>query len=62
LLVASGLITGEALMGVLVALLAGAGVALPFMTGLAFAPILALIAFGAVIVYLYRMPLSAGQS
>jgi putative OPT family oligopeptide transporter len=61
LLVASGLITGEALMGVLVALLAGAGVALPFFTGLSFAPILALLGLGAVIVYQYRTPLTAGN-
>ena len=60
LLVASGLITGEALMGVLVALLAGAGIALPLMTGFGFAPILALLGLGAVIVYQYRTPLSAG--
>jgi putative OPT family oligopeptide transporter len=61
LLVASGLITGEALMGVLVALLAGAGVAVPLMAGFSFAPILALLTLGAVIVYLYRMPLAAGK-
>ena len=60
LLVASGLITGEALMGVLVALLAGAGIALPLMTGFGFAPSLALLGLGAVIVYQYRTPLSAG--
>ena len=62
LLVASGLITGEALMGVLVALLAGAGVALPLMAGFGFAPMLALLGFGAVIVYLYRTPMAAGKS
>jgi len=61
LLVASGLITGEALMGVLVALLAGAGVALPLMAGFGFAPVLALLGLGAVIVYQYRTPLSAGD-
>jgi putative OPT family oligopeptide transporter len=60
LLVASGLITGEALMGVLVALLAGAGIALPLMTGFGFAPTLALLGLGAVIIYQYRTPLSAG--
>ena len=60
-LVGSGLITGEALMGVLVALLAGAGVGLPFMSGFAFAPILALLGLAAVIVYQYRVPLSAGK-
>jgi len=59
LLAASGLITGEALTGVMVALLAGAGVALPFMTGFAFAPILALLGLGAVIFYQYRAPFSA---
>lgn len=61
LLVASGLITGEALMGVLIALLAGAGVALPLMTGFGLAPILALLGFGAVIVYQYRTPLTASK-
>jgi len=61
LLVASGLITGEALMGVLVALLAGAGAALPFMTGFGLAPALALIGLGAVIMYQYRAPFSAGR-
>ncbi len=62
LLVASGLITGEALMGVLVALLAGAGVALPLMTGFGFAPALALLGLGAVIVYQYRTPLSSSKA
>jgi putative OPT family oligopeptide transporter len=61
LLVASGLITGEALMGVLVALLAGAGVALPFMAGFGLAPTLALASLAAVIVYQYRSPLAAGN-
>ena len=61
LLAASGLITGEALMGVLVALLAGAGLALPFMTGFGPAPILALLGLIAVIVYQYRVPLTAGE-
>jgi len=60
LLVASGLITGEALMGVFVALLAGIGVSLPFMTGFGFAPALALLGLAAVIVYQYRTPFSAG--
>ena len=62
LLVASGLITGEALMGVLVALLAGAGVALPLMTGIGVAPVLGLLGLGAVIVYQYRTPLAAGKN
>ena len=61
LLVASGLITGEALMGVLVALLAGAGVALPLLTGFGLAPALALLGLAAVIYYQYRMPLKAGD-
>jgi putative OPT family oligopeptide transporter len=61
LLVASGLITGEALMGVVVALLAGAGFALPLLTGFGFAPILGLLGLGAVIVYQYKTPLSAGK-
>jgi putative OPT family oligopeptide transporter len=60
LLVASGLITGEALMGVLVALLAAAGVALPLMTGFGFAPILGLAGLAAVIVYQFRTPFKAG--
>ena len=59
LLVASGLITGEALMGVLVALLAGAGVALPLMTGFAPAALLGLLGLAAVIVYQYRAPLNS---
>lgn len=62
LLLASGLITGEALMGVLVALLAGAGVALPFMTGFSLAPVLALLGLAAVIVYQYRTPLTDNDS
>lgn len=62
LLVASGLITGEALMGVMVALLAGAGIALPLMTGFGFAPVLALLGLGAVIIYQYRTPMASGNS
>jgi putative OPT family oligopeptide transporter len=62
LLIASGLITGEALMGVIVALLAGAGVALPFMTGFGLAPALGLLGLAAVIFYQYKMPFSAGSS
>jgi hypothetical protein len=46
-------------MGVLVALLAGAGMALPFKTGFGPAPILALLGLAAVIVYQYRTPLEA---
>ena len=61
LLVASGLITGEALMGVLVALLAAAGIALPFMTGFGLAPTLGLLGLGAVIFYQYRSPLAVGN-
>jgi len=61
LLVASGLITGEALMGVLVALLAGAGVALPFIGGFGFAPTLALLGLAAVIFYQYRTPFTTGN-
>jgi len=56
MLVASGLITGEALLGVLIALLAGAGVALPFFAGLNLAPMLALAVLAAVILCLYRVP------
>jgi putative OPT family oligopeptide transporter len=62
LLVASGLITGEALMGVMVALLAGAGIALPLLTGFGLAPVLGLLGLGAVIIYQYRTPLTAGSS
>jgi len=61
LLVASGLITGEALMGVLVALLAGAGVALPFIGGFGLAPTLALLGLAAVIFYQYRTPFTTGN-
>ncbi len=61
LLVASGLITGEALTGVLVALLAATGIALPLMTGFSFAPTLALLGLGAVIIYQYRTPMTAGK-
>ena len=61
LLVASGLITGEALMGVLVALLAGAGIALPFIGGFGFAPTLALLGLAAVIFYQYRTPFTTGN-
>ena len=59
LLVASGLITGEALMGVLVALLAASGIALPFMTGFGLAPALALLGLAAVIYYTYRTPMTS---
>ncbi len=59
LLVASGLITGEALMGVLIALLAGAGVVVPLMAGFGLAPGLALVGLGVVIIYQYRTPLTA---
>jgi len=61
LLLASGLITGEALMGVLVALLAGAGIALPLLTGFSLAPVLALLGLAGVIAYQYRVPLRSGQ-
>ncbi len=59
LLVASGLITGEALMGVLVALLAASGIALPFMTGFGLAPALGLLGLAAVIYYTYRTPMTS---
>ena len=59
LLVASGLITGEALMGVLVALLAAGGIALPFMTGFGLAPALGLLGLAAVIYYTYRTPMTS---
>lgn len=57
-LIASGLITGAALTGVLVALLAGAGIAVPFVAGFRLAPILALLGLVAIIVYLHRTPLT----
>lgn len=62
LLVASGLITGEALMGVLISVaavvLANQGSGLPSAIGIA--PILGLLALGFVIVYQYRRTMSAG--
>ena len=61
LLVASGLITGEALMGVLVALLAASGIALPFMTGFGLAPALGLLGLAAVIYYTYRTPMTSSD-
>ena len=61
LLVASGLITGEALMGVLVALLAAGGIALPFMTGFGLAPALGLLGLAAVIYYTYRTPMTSSD-
>ncbi len=62
LLVASGLITGEALMGVLVALLAGAGIALPLMTGFGLAPTFGLLGLAGVIAYQYRTPLASNKT
>ena len=61
LLIASGLITGEALMGVIVALMAGAGIAIPFMTNFSLAPLLSLLGLTAVIVYQYQSPLASGS-
>jgi uncharacterized oligopeptide transporter (OPT) family protein len=62
LLVASGLITGEALMGVLISvaavILANQGSGLPAAIGIA--PILGLIGLAFVIVYQYRRTMSAG--
>ena len=52
-------IVGEALMGVLVALLAAGGIALPFMTGFSLAPMLALLGLAAVIYYQYRTPMTS---
>ena len=46
-------------MGVLIALLAGAGVVVPLMAGFGLAPGLALVGLGAVIIYQYRTPLTA---
>jgi putative OPT family oligopeptide transporter len=54
LLLASGLITGEALMGVLVAIVAAFVMKLPLLSGFGLAPLLGGLALLAVVVYLYR--------
>lgn len=59
LLIASGLITGEALMGVLVAVVAAFVMNLPYVGGFAAAGWLGCIALLGVIVYLYRRTMAA---
>ena len=54
LLISSGLITGEALMGVVIALMAGLGVTIPFITNFSFSGTLALIVVTIIIFYHYR--------
>ncbi len=58
LLVASGLITGEALMGVIIALMAGVGFVIPFINNFSYSSPLGLIAIAIIIFYQYRSPLS----
>ena len=60
LLLASGLITGEALMGVLIAILAASFVgAIPFVSNFGFAPVLGLLGLLLVIIYQYRATMGA---
>jgi len=59
LLLASGLITGEALMGVAVAMVAAFMMPLPIMTGFGLAAILGSIAMLAFVIYLYRATMAA---
>jgi putative OPT family oligopeptide transporter len=54
MLLASGLITGEALMGVLVAMVAAFVVPLPLVSGFGFAAMIGIVAMVAVIVFQYR--------
>ena len=62
LLLASGLITGEALMGVLVAVVAAFIVPLPLLQGLAVAPLLGVVGLVLVIVYQFRGSTAASES
>lgn len=59
LLLASGLITGEALMGVAVAMVAAFVMALPVMTSFAFAAILGSVVMLGFVIYLYRTTMAA---
>ena len=60
LLLASGLITGEALMGVLIAIVAASAVgAIPFINNFGLAPVLGLLGLLLVMVYQYRTTMSA---
>lgn len=59
LLLASGLITGEALMGVLVAIIAAFVIPLPAVKGFALAPVLGLAGLILVILYQYRSTMKA---
>lgn len=58
MLLASGLITGEALMGVLIAVIAAFVMPLPLMTSFALAAVLGILAIIGVIVYQYRVTLN----
>jgi putative OPT family oligopeptide transporter len=58
LLVASGLITGEALMGVIIALMAGVGFVIPFINNFSYSSSLGLVAIAIIIFYQYKSPLS----
>ncbi|NNF18131.1 MAG: oligopeptide transporter, OPT family, partial [Gammaproteobacteria bacterium] len=60
LLLASGLITGEALMGVLVAVIAAFLMPLPLIAGFTVAPVLGIVALLAVIVYQWQGPMKVG--
>jgi len=62
MLLASGLITGEALMGVLIAVIAAFVMPLPVIGGFGPASVLGIIALTAVIVYQYRGTLSTTQA
>jgi len=62
LLLASGLITGEALMGVLIAVIAAFIMPLPLMGNFALAAVLGIVALVAVIVYQYRGTVSVGRT
>lgn len=62
LLLASGLITGEALMGVVIAIVAAFMMPLPVIGGFALAPVLGTTALLAVIVYLYRSTMSSSAT
>jgi len=61
MLLASGLITGEALMGVLIAIIAAFVMPLPVIGSFSLAPVLGIAALIAVIVYQYRRTLNAGD-
>jgi len=62
MLLASGLITGEALMGVLIAIIAAFVMPLPVIGGFGLAPVLGITALVAVIIYQYRRTLNASTA